>query len=119
MRWQGPGVIAAALRPFLDLDGLYVNIGLVINARGKLCLVHDEPFEATPLWVGYHVDKKMLEIIFDTGHTYPIDWEATEEMHTYLSKANKILIIRMENRKPVEGYDTSFLRLKNGRTIEE
>lgn len=95
-----------------------MNIGLVVNARGKLCLVHDEPFEATPLWVGYHMDRRQLEIIFDTGGTYPIKWEATNEMHAYLMKANKILVIRMENRKPVEGYDTSFLRLKDGKTIE-
>ncbi len=95
-----------------------MNIGLVVNARGKLCLVHDEVFEATPLWVGYHVDRKRLEIIFDTGGTYPIDWEATDEMHQYLCKATKILIIRMEDRKPVEGYDTSFLCLKDGHITE-
>lgn len=95
-----------------------MNIGLVVNARGKLCLVHDEPFEATPLWVGYHVDKRQLEIIFDTGATFPIEWEATDEMDDCLLKISKILVIRMENRKPVEGYDTSFLRLKGGRTIE-
>jgi len=94
-----------------------MNIGLVVNARGKMCLVHDEPFEATPLWVGYHVDKKQLEIIFDTGSTFPIDWEATDEMNNYLLRINKILIIRMEDKKPVEGYDTSFLRLKDGKTI--
>lgn len=96
-----------------------MNIGLVVNARGKLCLVHDEPFEATPLWVGYHIDRRRLEIIFDTGSTYPIDWEATDEMDVYLNNASKILIIRMENRKPVEGFDTSFLRLKDGKTIEQ
>lgn len=95
-----------------------MNIGLVVNARGKLCLVHDEPFEATPLWVGYHVDRKQIEIIFDTGGTFPIEWEATDEMNAYLMRINKILIIRMENRKPVEGYDTSFLRLNNGRAVE-
>lgn len=96
-----------------------MNIGLVINARGKLCLVHDEPFEATPLWVGYHVDRRQLEVIFDTGATYPIEWEATDEMHPYLMRTKKILIIRMENRKPVEGFDTSFLRLQDGHIVEE
>ena len=95
-----------------------MNIGLVVNARGKLCLVHDEPFEATPLWVGYHIDKKELVIIFDTGGTYPIEWEATDDMHNYLLKINKILIIRMEDRKPVEGFDTSFLKLKNNKVID-
>ncbi len=95
-----------------------MNIGLVVNARGKMCLVHDEPFEATPLWVGYHIDKKQLEIIFDTGGTYPIDWEATDDMNNYLLKINKILMIRMENKKPVEGFDTSFLRLKGEKVID-
>lgn len=90
-----------------------MNIGLVVNARGKVCMVHDEPFEATPLWVGYHIDKKRIEMIFDTGTTQMLDWEANDEMHNYLLKINKILIIRMEDRKPVEGFDTSFLRLKD------
>ena len=96
-----------------------MNIGLVVNARGKVCLVHDSPFEATPLWVAYHMDRRQIEIIFDTGSTYPIAWEATDDMHAYLMRTKKILIIRMEDRKPVEGYDTSFLRLKNGRVAEE
>ncbi|KXU96443.1 hypothetical protein CR51_22865 [Caballeronia megalochromosomata] len=94
-----------------------MNIGLVVNARGKMCLVHDQPFAGVPLWVGYHVDRRRIEVIFDTGETYPIDWEATVEMHNFLLKIDKILIIRMENKKPVEGYDTSFLRLKDGKTV--
>jgi len=95
-----------------------MNIGLVVNSRGKMCLVHDEPFEATPLWVGYHIDRSRIEIIYDTGGTFPIDWEASEDMHKYLTKINKILIIRMEDRKPVEGFDTSFLLLFQGRAVE-
>jgi len=39
-------------------------------------------------------------------------------MHSYLLKINKILIIRMENKKPVEGYDTTFFRLKNKKVVE-
>jgi len=94
-----------------------VNIGLVVNARGKVCIVHDEPFEATPLWVGYHIDKKQLEVIFDTGGSFPIEWEADDEMNNYLLKINKILIIRMEDKKPIEGFDTSFLKMQNGKVI--
>ncbi len=95
-----------------------MNIGLVVNARGKVCLVHDSPFDATPLWVGYHTDNKRLEVIFDTGSTYPIEWEATEEMHAYLLRIKKILIIRMDNKKPIEGYDTSFLKLSDGKVVD-
>ncbi len=96
-----------------------MNIGLIVNARGKVCMVHDEPFEAIPLWVGYHLDRRRLEIIFDNGKTYLVDWESTDEMDAYLLKIAKVLIIRMENRKPVEGFDTVFLRLRNGRAVEE
>ena len=95
-----------------------MNIGLVVNARGKMCLVHDEPFAASPDWVGYHIDRRKIEVMFEGGGTFLIDWEATDEMHSYLIRINKILIIRMEDRKPVEGYDTSFLRLYKGTEIE-
>ncbi len=96
-----------------------MNIGLVINAKGKVCLVHDEPFDAVPVWVAYDVDIKRMKIIFDTGTDYPIDWESTEEIHYYLMKIGKILLIRMEDKKPVEGYDTSFVKYKNGKYYEE
>jgi hypothetical protein len=96
-----------------------LNIGLVINAKGKVCLVHDEPFEAVPVWVAYDVDSKRMKIIFDTGTDYPIDWESTDEIHYYLMKIGKILLIRMEDKKPIEGYDTSFVKYQNGKYYEE
>jgi hypothetical protein len=53
-----------------------MNIGLVVNARGKVSLFYDRMFDATPL---YHIDKKQLEIIFDDGTTFPIEWTVTDE----------------------------------------
>ena len=94
-----------------------MNIGIIVNSRCKVCLVHDEPFEATPLWVGYHVDTRRVEVIYDNGTTYEIDWEATEEMNIYLMKIKKILIMRMKDNNPVEGFETSFLRLENRKVI--
>lgn len=95
-----------------------MNIGLVVNARGKMCLVHDERFEGVPLWVGYHLDKRQIEIIFEGGGAYPIPWEANDEMDHYLQRIDKVLMIRMEEKKPVEGYDTSLLHLRKGKAIE-
>jgi hypothetical protein len=95
-----------------------MNIGLVVNARGKMCIVHDEPFGSAPLWVGYHLDRNHIEIILDNGEVYPVEWTADLEMDRYLSRISKILIIRMENKTPVEGYDTSFLHLESGRACE-
>ena len=96
-----------------------INIGLALNARGKICMVYDNRFYVDPLWVAYHIDKKQLEIVFDEGSTYLIDWVPTDVMHYYLLKINKILLIRMENDKPVEGFDISLLRVMNGKVIEE
>lgn len=96
-----------------------MNIGLVVNAHGKMCLVHDQQFEATPIWIGYHTDKKQLEIFFDTGSTFPINWTATDEMLEYFLRINNILVIRMENKKPVEGYQKSFIRLTGGKLIDD
>ncbi|MDD2465408.1 MAG: ankyrin repeat domain-containing protein [Desulfobulbus sp.] len=103
----------------VGLTSVKMNIGLMVNAQGKLCLVHDAPFGATPLWVGYHFNRRQIEISFDNGKTYPIDWVATDELHIYLMRVDKILIIRMEDKKPVEGYDTSFLKLKDGKPIDQ
>src|ERR1022692_870026 len=94
-----------------------MNIGLVVNARGKMCLVHDESFPAAPAWVAYHMDALRLEIMFDTGENYPIDWCATHEMDQYFLKVDKILIIRMEDKKPVEGYDTALFLVCNSRIL--
>lgn len=97
--------------------GAGVNIGFLVNATGKLCLVHDEKFGATPLWVSYHTDRRQVEIIFDNGTTHLIDWEATEEMNNYLLKVDKILIIRLESSEPVEGFDTILLRMRGGMAV--
>ena len=39
-------------------------------------------------------------------------------MDEYLCRIAKILIIRMENKKPIEGYDTSLLHAWNRRVVE-
>ena len=95
-----------------------MKIGLVVNAREKMCLVHNRQFDGIPHCVAYHMDRRQLEIILDNGKTYPIDWEATDEMDGYLQRLNKILIIRMQQKKPIEGYETALLHLKDGNAIE-
>jgi hypothetical protein len=95
-----------------------LNIGLVINGKGRVCLVHDEAFDAVPVWVAYDVDTRRMKIMFDTGADFPIDWQATDEVHYYLQRIGKILLIRLEDQKPIDGYDTSFVRYRNGKYLE-
>jgi hypothetical protein len=88
------------------------NIGLVVNAKGRLCMVHDKgnPFSGGPSFVGYDIRQRMVNITFLASRvSYVIDWEATDEMHQYLLKCSNILMIRMEDLVPVEGYNIALL----------
>jgi hypothetical protein len=96
-----------------------VNIGLVINGKGRVCLVHDEPFDAVPVWVTYDIETRRVKIVFDNGTDFPIDWEANDEIHPWLMKITKILLIRLLDKKPIDGYDTSFVRYLKGKYYEE
>ena len=80
-------------------------------------MFYDRMFDATPLWVGYHIDKKQLEIIFDDGTTFPIEWTVTDDIQNYLMRINKIPIIKMRGGKPAEGFDTRFFQIRNGKAI--
>jgi len=82
-----------------------------------MCMVHDNKFPDVPIWVGYHVDRQIIEVFFRNGGSIPIDWRVTDDMHNYMLKINKILVIRMEARKPVEGYDTSLQHIRNGTVV--
>lgn len=86
------------------------NIGLIVNARGRLCLVHDKPWPRTPLYVSYNTYARQLEVHFETGPSFPIQWVATDEMDAYLTKVDKILVIEMKDKQPVAGYETSLVQ---------
>lgn len=88
-----------------------MNIGFVVNARGKLCLVYDNVFPVSMNEVHVRYDRvgRHILLCFSTGLVYEIDWKAPDEMHEYLLKVEKILIIRMWDKKPVEGYDCPLL----------
>ncbi|MGE3770374.1 MAG: hypothetical protein AB7G06_05415 [Bdellovibrionales bacterium] len=86
-----------------------MNIALIVNARGKICLVHDEPFENIPLWVKYRNLNKKLEILFDNGTTRELPNTVNEMLNSYLVKADKIALVRTEDKNPVEAWDTILL----------
>lgn len=90
------------------------NIGLVVNAYGKVSLVYDLPFHAVPSCVAYHTDTRRLEILLEDGTHYPIEWKATTDFNTRLSQIKKMLFIRMQDNNPVEGYETPVMQLGEG-----
>jgi len=86
-----------------------MNIALIVNAKGRVCLVHDEPFENVPLWVKYKNLHKKIELLFDNGITQELAMTVNDSLNSYLVKTDRIALVRTENKNPVEAWDTILL----------
>jgi hypothetical protein len=87
-----------------------VAMSLVVNARGRVCLIHDGPFEATPVWIKYLTGKRKIQLIYDNGTDRIIDYVMDEKMHKTLLNVGKLFLIRTEKGKPIEAFDTTLLK---------
>lgn len=87
-----------------------INIEIIINARGRACMIHNKPFIGTPTWIKYLTNKRKVKIVFDNGTEHVIDYYMDDKFHKLLLNVTKLFLIRMENGKPVEGYDTNLIR---------
>lgn len=94
------------------IPGDYENIAisLVINARGRACLIHDGPFEATPVWIKYLTAKRKIQFIYDNGTSRIIDYLMDEKIHKQLLNIGKLFLIRTEKGKPIEAFDTNLIK---------
>jgi hypothetical protein len=86
-----------------------MNIDLVINARGRICLLHDQPFESTPLWVRYWQERHEIDILFDNSTSKTLESKVSDLAHQYFLNSERVLVVRLEDGKPVEGYETLLL----------
>jgi hypothetical protein len=99
-----------------DANGRYrdfdsdVPVILTINARGRACLIHSGEFEATPVWVKYLTDKRKIQLVYDNGTSRTINFIMNDKLHKKLLNITKLFLIRTDNGKPVEGYDTTLLK---------
>jgi hypothetical protein len=87
-----------------------VPISIVVNARGRCCMIHSEKFGATPVWIKYLTKQRKVKIVFDSGVECVIDYVMEDKLHKYLLNVTKLFLIRLENDKPVEGYDTNLIK---------
>jgi len=87
-----------------------VPISIVVNARGRACMIHSEKFGATPTWIKYLTNQRKVKIVFDSGVECVIDYVMEDKLHKYLLNVTKLFLIRLENGKPVEGYDTNLIK---------
>ena len=91
-----------------ELSGIAISI--VVNARGRVCLIHDGEFEATPVWIKYLYAQRKIQLIYDNGTDRVIDYVMTDKMHKILLDCDKLFLIRTENGKPIEAFDTTLLK---------
>ena len=99
------------------------NFELIENDKGALCLFHDKKvgptFGTIPFFIVYHIDKKVIELVFNTGFTMPLDFGLSDETHQTLIKAKNILMVRMNEEKAAEGFELALLKCKDGKTIDD
>lgn len=98
-----------------DINGLPhvaarpMNINLIVNTHGKICLVHDEVFEHIPLWIKHKKQSQQVEILFDNGALLNVAGPIPDTLRRHLEQATKVNVIRTENKIPVEGWETFLL----------
>lgn len=82
---------------------------MIVNAKGRVCFVHDEPFAAIPIWIRYYKDNRDIEILFNNGMGAFVPLPVDDYLHECLLKDKKVLIVRMEEVVPVESFDTHLI----------
>lgn len=85
------------------------KINMLVNAKGKVCLVYDEPFDGVPLWVKYRKPSRKIDLLFDNGATMTLKNDVPDQLDSYLINCNRVTIVRIEDQKPVEGWETILL----------
>ena len=87
-----------------------IAMSLVVNARGRMCLIHDKPFNAAPTWVKYLTKQRKVKLLFDNGTEYVINYIMDDKMNKLLLNLDKLFIMQIKDYKPVEGYDTKIIK---------
>lgn len=88
-----------------------VPIAIVVNARGRACMLHSKPFIGNPIWIKYLVNKRKVKIIFDNGTEHVIDYIMDDKKHKLLLNVVKLFLIRTDEKGvPIEGFDTSLIK---------
>lgn len=82
-----------------------MNIDLIAGNRVAPCIAHDAPFAASPMWVRYETGARQLAIVFEDGQAKPLATPVNDEIAKHLKWARKIMLVRLHDGRPVEGYE--------------
>ena len=92
-----------------------MNIGLTLSRDNKALLIYDQPLGFSPAWIESSEDGRGVRIVGSEGQEFRaglLDNKIVSRLHML----RDIIMVRMENRKPVESYKVSFVsqRYKDG-----
>lgn len=85
-----------------------MNIALALGQDNKAILLYDEPLGFAPAWIESSEDGRGMRIIGEEGQEY-VAGLLLDSFFTQLQYLNGIVMVRMENRQPVESHDVSFI----------
>lgn len=70
---------------------------LVVNADGMAMVLYNKPLEEAIHWVEYDIDLAMLTFVTREGKVQGLGMKVHKPFRKYLSKAEQVLLIYMEN----------------------
>ena len=86
---------------------------MTLSIDNKAMLVYDQPLGFAPSWVECSSDGQGLRIIGDDGHEMQMG-VFFQEINRKLLNINDVLLVRMEENKPVEGLTVPFISQSYG-----
>jgi hypothetical protein len=90
-----------------------MNIALTLSRNNKAILVYDQPLGFSPAWIESSEDGRGVRIIGDGGEEFVaglLDNKIVSRLHML----SDIILVRMQDRKPVESYKVSFVSQRYG-----
>ncbi len=90
-----------------------MNIALTLGRDNKAILLYDEPLGFAPAWIESSEDGRGVRIIGSEGQEY-LAGLLTNSFFSKLRGLSDIVMVRMEDRRPVESHRVSFVNQQYG-----
>jgi hypothetical protein len=83
---------------------------LTVNDDRQAMLIHDRPLGFQPYWVEYSPSYGGVRLVSREGMEYKTGVDILPEAADMLDDVTSVLVVRVVDKKAVEGYSVSFAR---------
>lgn len=98
------------LRPLAE----QMRVSLLLNAEGKLWLVHDKSFSDILMWAEYDIDAASLLLVFKDGKIQDTGVEIPANIRKYIRGTRQLFTIQMQDDAHVDSYVLPLLARETG-----